>query len=430
VSVDDFALRITGIGGTGVVTVAQVLGTAAMLDGFEVRGLDQIGLSQKAGPVVSDLRLRRGEGAHTNRLGDQQADLLLALDQLVAASDKGLRSASLSTVVVGSTSFTPTGAMVTHPERPAPSAEELSGRIAAATDGAHQFWADAVAITTSFLGDAVTANVFVVGMAVQAGALPVSVASVEEALRLNGAAVEKNLSAFRLGRSFVAGVGEFSVPDSCERAAPADARFANLPDRVVAVIDLLADDLVGFQGRRLAGRFLDLVASVAAVDDAGRLTETAARGLHRVMAYKDEYEVARLMFLDDGRAEARRVAGAAGVMSVRLHPPILRALGVDRKISFGPGWFPMFRLLARLRFLRGTPFDPFGWLRARREERELRDSYVALVADVVARVGEIGVDAAEEVLGLVDAVRGFEGIKRANIEAFRVEVARRGFELR
>jgi indolepyruvate ferredoxin oxidoreductase len=148
------------------------------------------------------------------------------------------------------------------------------------------------------------------------------------------------------------------------------------------------------------------------------------------MAYKDEYEVARLMFLDDGRAEARRVAGAAGVMSVRLHPPILRALGVDRKISFGPGWFPMFRLLARLRFLRGTPFDPFGWLRARREERELRDSYVALVADVVARVGEIGVDAAEEVLGLVDAVRGFEGIKRANIEAFRVEVARRGFELR
>jgi indolepyruvate ferredoxin oxidoreductase len=430
VSVDDFALRITGIGGTGVVTVAQVLGTAAMLDGFEVRGLDQIGLSQKAGPVVSDLRLSRGEGAHTNRLGDQQADLLLALDQLVAASDKGLRSASLSTVVVGSTSFTPTGAMVTHPERLAPSAEELSDRIAAATDGAHQFWADAVAITTSFLGDAVTANVFVVGMAVQAGALPVSVASVEEALRLNGAAVEKNLSAFRLGRSFVAGVGEFSVPDSDERAAPADARFANLPDRVVAVIDLLADDLVGFQGRRLAGRFLDLVASVAAVDDAGRLTETAARGLHRVMAYKDEYEVARLMFLDDGRAEARRVAGAAGVMSVRLHPPILRALGVDRKISFGPGWFPMFRLLARLRFLRGTPFDPFGWLRARREERELRDSYVALVADVVARVGEIGVDAAEEVLGLVDAVRGFEGIKRANIEAFRVEVARRGFELR
>ncbi len=429
VPTDEFSMRITGIGGTGVVTVAQVLGTAAMLDGFEVRGLDQIGLSQKAGPVVSDLRLRRGDGAFTNRLGDQQAELLLALDQLVAASDRGLRTTSSTTAVVGSTSCTPTGSMVTHPERSMPAVEELSTRIASVTDAGRQFWADAVAVTTAEFGDAVTANVFVVGMAVQAGVLPVSAESIEEALRLNGAAVDRNVAAFRLGRGHVAGVvetGSQSVP-----AVDADlgGPLAHLDAGVRSVVGMLAEDLVGYQGRRLSAEFLDLVASVAAVDSDGILTETAARGLHRVMAYKDEYEVARLVFAADGRAESARMAGGSGVVSLRLHPPLLRALGVDRKLTFGPGWFPAFRLLARLRFLRGTPLDPFGWMRSRREERELRDRYVDLVGQVVARIDEIGVDAAAEVLGLVDSVRGFEGIKRANIEVFHTEIARRGFRL-
>ncbi|HKK51303.1 MAG TPA: indolepyruvate ferredoxin oxidoreductase family protein, partial [Myxococcota bacterium] len=209
----DFAMRITGIGGTGVVTVAQVLGTAAMLDGYRVRGLDQIGLSQKAGPVVSDLRLSREVPTATNRLGRGQADCLLAFDQLVAASDKGLRTADPSrTTVVGSTTATPTGAMITHPELELPSADTLAERIASVSRRDAQFWADASGICEDLFGSATMANLFVVGMAVQAGCLPIDAARIEEAIRLNGVSVDRNLSAFRWGRAWV------TDPESVEQA--------------------------------------------------------------------------------------------------------------------------------------------------------------------------------------------------------------------
>jgi indolepyruvate ferredoxin oxidoreductase len=202
---DEFAMRITGIGGTGVVTVAQVLGTAAMLDGYHVRGLDQIGLSQKAGPVVSDLRLSRSQPTSTNRLGEGQADLLLAFDQLVAASEKGLLVSEPSrTAVVGSTSPTPTGEMITHPRVSLPSPDDLTRRIGGVARSDAQHWADAFEITEDLFGRATTANIFVVGMAHQAGCLPISAKHIEEAIALNGTAVEANLAAFRWGRAQIA----------------------------------------------------------------------------------------------------------------------------------------------------------------------------------------------------------------------------------
>ena len=196
------SVRIIGIGGTGVVTVSQVIGTAAMFDGYEARGLDQIGLSQKAGPVVSDLRLYRGDEAASNRLGARaQADVLLAFDQLGAASPSGMSRADPErTVVVGSTSQTPTGAIVAHPERAMPEPAELEAVIASATRADCRHWADAQALTEALLGNSVTANVFVVGMAVQAGALPLSPWSVEQAIELNGVATRSNVEAFRVGQ--------------------------------------------------------------------------------------------------------------------------------------------------------------------------------------------------------------------------------------
>ena len=428
VPVDDFALRIAGIGGTGVVTVAQILGTAAMLDGYEVRGLDQVGLSQKAGPVVSDLRLGRTSVAFTNHVGEHRADLLLVFDQLVAASEKCLLSASRTTSVVGSTSFTPTGSMVSHPEGPVPSSRELAERISGVTDPTRQLWADAGAETTAAFGDAVTANVFVVGMATQTGDLPIAPESIEEAIRLNGAAVERNLSAFRFGRLYAAGE---DLPRGLEASDPLSEvrnREHGHPP-VGELVELLATDLVGFQGHRLESHFRELVGKVSELDAGERLVEVAARGLHRVMAYKDEYEVARLMFLDEGRHEERSIAGGGAVVSARFHPPILRSLGVTRKVSFGPGWFPALRLLARLKFLRGTPFDPFGMMHVRREERRLRNDVIGLIERVVDDFERIGADLAIELLELIDVVRGYEGIKLANIESFRREVASRGFPL-
>ncbi len=181
VDAEHFAMRITGIGGTGIVTISQIIGTAGMLDGYTVTGLDQIGLSQKAGPVVSDVRLSKIGADATNRLGREQADLLLACDQLVAATDRALDVCSPGhTLVVGSTASTPTGEMILRPDLHLASAEELIEVIAAET-GAHH-WADAELITTALFGDAVMANTFVVGMAVQAGAIPISVDAVEQAI--------------------------------------------------------------------------------------------------------------------------------------------------------------------------------------------------------------------------------------------------------
>ncbi|HCB33786.1 MAG TPA: indolepyruvate ferredoxin oxidoreductase, partial [Acidimicrobiaceae bacterium] len=199
------AVRMCGIGGTGVVTVSQLLGTAALLDGWESGGVDQIGLSQKAGPVVGDLRLSRGGRVATSRVGKRQADVLVAFDQLVAASPLGLEVCDPGrTVVVGSTSPTPTGAMITDPGVRMPSTAELSATLAAAGRPDAQHWADAEAVTKTLLGSAVTANVFVIGMAVQCGALPLSLASLREAIELNGVAVEANLAAFDWGRAQIA----------------------------------------------------------------------------------------------------------------------------------------------------------------------------------------------------------------------------------
>ncbi|HEB88581.1 MAG TPA: indolepyruvate ferredoxin oxidoreductase family protein, partial [Deltaproteobacteria bacterium] len=273
---EEFAMRITGIGGTGVVTVAQIIGTAAMLDGYHVRGLDQIGLSQKAGPVVSDLRFSRTEPTSTNRLGAGQADLLLAFDQLVAASEKGLLVADPDrTTVVGSTSRTPTGEMITHPEIELPSPERLCERIAAVTRREAQSWADAAAVTGDLFGLSTVANVFVVGMAMQAGCLPVSAHRIEEAIRLNGVAIEANLAAFRWGRLQIADPERVSRARSrvapleeAESEAPRvrlppviEARIAlfDVPEADDERLRLLASELLAWGGERAVLAWLDVL---------------------------------------------------------------------------------------------------------------------------------------------------------------------------
>ena len=192
---DDITIRMVGIGGTGVVTVAQVIGTAAMLAGYHVRGLDQVGLSQKAGPVVSDLHLTHHHDAETSRSAHGQADVLLVFDPLVAASDLGLQPSDPDrTIVVGSTSATPPGALVAHPEIPMPTFGELDAVLAEVTQSEHRHWADALAISESAFGDAQTANMLVIGMALQAGAFPFDPEHIERAFTLNGVAVDTNLA--------------------------------------------------------------------------------------------------------------------------------------------------------------------------------------------------------------------------------------------
>lgn len=436
VDTSDFSLRITGVGGTGVVTVAQVLGTAAMLDGFEVRGLDQIGLSQKAGPVVSDLRLTRDVQESASRIGAFEADVLLALDQLVAASAVGLDSVSSDTIVVGSSSFSPTGAMIAHPNLRAPDTDALARRIAAVTRADSQTWCDAGLVTTLLLGGAVTANVFVVGMAVQSGALPVSVGHVEEALRLNGAAVEANLAAFSLGRLAVAARGDLNEIIGQVESGSTD-RVPTWISDAVAKIGLcdpdaerttrLANDLMSHTGRPYAERYLALVGVAKRADERlatnDQFVRCVIREAHRLMAYKDEYEVARLLLVNDAQQEVMRVAGERSRVSYLLHPPILRSLGVKNKIRFPEWTLPMFRLLAAGKAIRGTVVDPFGHTRIRRAERRLRDEYEQVIREISDRPEAFGSSRALRIASLPDMVRGYEGIKMARIETYERELA-------
>ncbi|RZV44866.1 MAG: indolepyruvate ferredoxin oxidoreductase family protein, partial [Acidimicrobiales bacterium] len=438
VPTDDFNMRITGIGGTGVVTVAQVLGTAAMLDGFYVRGLDQIGLSQKAGPVVSDVRLSKSSPSFTNRLGEGQADLLMAFDQLVAGSNSGLLTSDADrTVVVGSTSGTPTGEMITHLDITLPSPDELEDRIGEETHG-EQHWADAQAITSELFGQSTTANIFVVGMAVQAGALPISPERVEEAITLNGVAVDANTAAFRWGRAQIADPaavdaarGSTQLVEGHDEESVSDAiasRIQKLDVGEVEALTRFGSELVAWGDESTALGWLDVLdqvrsAEIAVDPDETRLTKAVAANLFKLTAYKDEYEVARLMLDDDGIGEAIDLASDGRTVAWKLHPPMLRALGMDRKLAIPISAAPMIRQLAKRKDLRGTALDLFRFPEIRQVERELVGEYVAAITTVLASLDRDNVDSAMALAELPDLVRGYEDIKLRNVEIYRRELA-------
>ena len=407
---DELAIRLTGVGGTGVITVAQVIGTAAMLDGWHVQGIDQIGLSQKAGPVVSDIRLSRGSAVQASRLGQGDADVLIALDNLVAAGTHGLGVISSHTMVVGSSAETPTASMIAHPELHLPNTHDIEQTLKDVADGETQLWADATKITTHFLGDSTTANVFVVGMAIQLGALPISVSSFSEAIRVNGAAVEANLTALRLGRLYAAG----QLPVDVAESSPTS-------ESVEQLIERLANDVKQHSGSRRATEFRSAITEVRNIDNQPdqKLTSTVATHLHQLFTYKDEYEVARLITTGGGAGAADLIAGGRGVRYRLLHPPILASMGVKRKLRFGPAWIPMFRLLKHGRVLRGTPLDVFGYAKIRRIERSLPGEYLELVEAISASISTASYERLVEIAALPDVIRGYEELKEQRVVMFR-----------
>ena len=437
-TVTDLNVHITGIGGTGVVTVSQIIGTAAMLEGSEVAGLDQTGLSQKAGPVVSDIRISSHERAGSNRVALGQADLLLAFDLLVASSWTGLGATDPGrTAVVGSLELTPPGIKTAHPEIDMPTQEELLKRISdmARADSCH--WAASAATTAALVGDAVGANIFVVGMAVQSGLLPISPRALEQAIELNGVAVDLNLAAFGWGRWQIADPDLVAAAIIAQDPKAGTLRLSvALQQRVETLAGndaLLAEDLsrfsgelIAFQNQKTALWYLDrldeIAAQVATIDPAQtpRIISTTASGLFKLMAYKDEYEVARLMLDSDGHQAVHEVARPDDRIAWQLHPPSLRAIGRSNKISFSTRWRPMFRLLASAKRLRGTPFDFFGWAKLRRIERALPHEYLAALR---ASLDAGDLQHTQLVAETAELVRGFESIKLRNIDRFRKRLA-------
>lgn len=443
---DRVHVRLAGIGGTGVVTVAQILGTAAMLDGWDVRGLDQTGLSQKAGPVVSDLRLSRDVPAVSNLVGEGEADVILAFDLLVGSGAQALKAASPDrTVLISSSTETPTGEMIGDPDLAYPELGQLSGRAANETRSELNRFVDAGGITRGILGDAATANVFMLGVAVQAGAIPVEAETLERAIDLNGVAVEANRTAFRWGRRWAvdADTVESAAGLQTQGRSAATVEVSDLPDALVkrvadlelddqleSLVTTLAADLVGFQNARYADRYLDLIERSAGherISVPGSLvfTEAVARGLHKLMAYKDEYEVARLLIGPEAAATAEAVGGPGAKVIWKLHPPMLKSMGLNRKIgvnaSFGR---PIMSALARSKRLRGTPLDPFGRSEMRRLERALIDEYEQAVIQVLPDLAPDTLDRGVEFAESAMKVRGYEELKLERAAIFRARLAR------
>ncbi|KAA2258134.1 indolepyruvate ferredoxin oxidoreductase family protein [Solihabitans fulvus] len=438
-------LVMVGIGGTGVVTANQVLATAALLSGLDARALDQTGLSQKAGAVVSHLRITPTAEGRPGLVGAGAADGYLVFDALAATTEVNLgRCDKERTVAVVSTSEVPTGRMITDPTAAYPGRSALLGRIAARTRAAELSAMDALDLAERLFGNTAAANFLVIGAAYQKGLLPVSAEAIERAIELNGVGVKTTVQAFRAGRKSVL-APDWLAEETVEETAATPVRASRDATAALAlveaatagsvevgeelrrILEIRVPDLAAYQNLGYARRYLDVVTSVARAERgivAGEqvLTETVARNLYKLMAYKDEYEVARLHLDPELDRQVQERFGAGARVKYQLHPPVLRALGMQRKISFGRTARPMFRVLRALRGLRGTAADPFGYAKLRRVERELVTEYVQVALRLAAELTAGNHALAVRIAGLPDVVRGYEEIKLASVETYRARM--------
>ena len=455
---DGYAVFMAGVGGSGVVTVSQVLATAALLDGLDVLGLDQTGLSQKGGPVVSHLRFFAGEASGANLIGAGDADCYLGLDLLVAADPKNLAKAGRDrTLAVVSTSKLPTGDMVANVDETYPDTDGLLSAIDAATRSGAGVRLDTDRMADALLGTTMPANVLALGAAYQAGAIPVSSASIERAIELNGVAVAANIAAFRWGRVYVhegtdglvslagvapavaasqeapavTGLGLDSVPARARATARSMVQESPLAaadgvgaEALAELVERRAADLVDYQSAVLASQYVDFVDAASArerevMGDRTELAEAVARYLYKLTAYKDEYEVARLHLRSGLTGALRDAVGDYAGYRILLHPPALRALGLKRKITLGPLQRPALAALKAMRRLRGTPFDVFGYAKVRRIERKLVADYRALMETELDALTPATYGRAVKLANLPDVIRGYEEVKLANVERFQ-----------
>ena len=420
-----YGILITGVGGMGIVTLAALLGMAARLEGKGATVLDKAGLAQKYGAVTSHVRIAtRPEDLHAVRIANGGADLLLGADLVVSASAEVVArlSPNKSRAVVNALQSM-TGDFTRNPDMRFP-AERVHRTITdAAGEGAVEF-IEATRLATALIGDAIATNLFILGYAYQRGLVPLSSAAIEQAIALNGVAVEANCRAFRWGRAAA------HDPAAAEQAATATAGEApqQLSMSVGEMVERRTADLTAYQNEAYGARFRALVdrarreeARVAPGQDA--LQEAVARGYHKVLAYKDEYEVARLY--TDGRFGDQVTRQFDGRYSLRFHmaPPLFAnrdpVTGHLKKRLFGPWVISAFRLLARLKGLRGTPFDPFGWSAERRQERALIADYERDIDEILGALDGDNYGAAVEIARVPLMMRGFGHVKEANIDHAR-----------
>jgi indolepyruvate ferredoxin oxidoreductase len=413
-----YAILMPGIGGTGVVTINALLATAAWIDGLSAITLDQTGLAQKGGAVVSSVILSERPIEASAKIGYGNADLLLGFDLLGAGSADNLKRAHPSrTVAVVNTAEVPTGDAIRGGARLAgPGA--VVDIINSYTRKDRNLFLDASRLAEGLFASHMAVNIFLLGAAWQGDLIPISEAAIEEAIRLNKVDAERNVQAFLWGRKYyhdAQAVESLLAPP----AAPVDTR--PLAARRMA-------DLARYQNAAYAARYAAFVGEVETRQPA--LAEAVARNLYKLMAYKDEYEVARLLTNAEREAQIRGMWEQVESIGYNLFPPMLRAMGLKKKLKLG-GWFrtPL-RMLASMKGLRGTRFDVFGYAEVRREERALIGWYEQLVRDCVARATPDNLAAALEIVSLPAQIRGYENIKLASVRKVKALAAERVSALR
>ena len=418
-----YGILITGIGGTGVITLGALLGMAAQLEGKGVTVLDISGLAQKNGAVASHIRLApRVEDLHAVRIAAGGADLLLGCDAVVAGSPAALARVQTSvTKAVVNSNVQPTAAFIFDPDVDFATASLLQAIKAATGEGGTDI-VDATGLASALIGDAVATNLFMLGYAFQKGFVPLSLAAIERAIELNGVAVEANRRSFAFGRLAAA---DRARVETLARPALLD-ETAQEPQGLEGLIEHRAAFLTEYQDAGYAQRYRDAVAAIKAAEATrargfSGLTEAVARNLFALLAYKDEYEVARLY--TDGAFVKKLQRQFEGSFTLQYHlaPPLLASrdplTGEPRKRAFGPWMLQVFKLLARLRGLRGTVFDIFGYTKERRMERRLIAEYEAILRELAVGLTPDNHALAIEIASLPAKMRGFGHVKQRNVES-------------
>ena len=427
---EPYGILITGIGGTGVVTIGALLGMAAHLAGKGCSVLDMTGLAQKNGAVVSHVRIADApEQIYATRIAAGEAKLVLACDILTGVGDeaiakmqKGVTKALVNTALVMPADFTrnadlkfPLGSM------------EHEIRDAVAPGDAE--FLDATRLATGLMGDSIATNLFMVGFAYQRGLIPLAEDAILRAIELNGAAVESNKQSFRWGRLAAVDPARVAAAAVPKAAAPELQRLSDSVDEMIA---RRAAFLTDYQDAAYARRYTDFVAKVRAAETTrlpGRttLTEAVARYYFKLLAVKDEYEVARLYA--DGDFAKRVAAQFEGDYKLTFHlaPPIANkpdaVTGEAKKSTYGPWMMTAFRVLAKMKWMRGTVFDVFGRTRERRTERQLITDYEALLDELLPQLAVYNHVTAVQLAGIPEHIRGYGHVKDRHLKAAKAKEA-------
>ncbi|MBR9808076.1 MAG: indolepyruvate ferredoxin oxidoreductase family protein [Alphaproteobacteria bacterium] len=410
----------TGVGGTGVTTVAAVLAMAAHVDGHAASSLDMTGLAQKGGPVLSHIRFaREPEMISTGRVPPASADLIIACDLVVAAGGDAINMMDVGrTAAYANSDVTPTSEFIRDRSKRFES-DLLASRVKRQARDFAAF--DAEALAVGYLHDAIYTNMIMVGYSWQKGQVPVSLRALYRAIRLNGTKVQDNMSAFNIGR--------IAAADPQRLEQQHDPRGHLEPKTLDQLVDDRADRLTKYQDAAYAEKYRSIVAQVRAAEHGAglgdKLTRAAATYAYKVMAYKDEYEVARL-YTDGSFADYVAKQFKGGKMRLMLAPPILAkkdAQGHLQKKHFGAWMLTVFKLMAKFKGLRGTKFDPFGYTEERKMERQIRDDYLTGLAriaqELTAKNHELAIALAE----IPDDIRGYGHVKDAAVETAKTKEA-------